>query len=348
MVGLMSLVMVGWHPSLAIYTGFHALIVGALWASKMAARYELQTGWRERYGMDEFGVTRLGKAVTRGSASLPTLIMWALAPREGQGLLAQPAAHCRLPGGRPRRRRRPPPAHLGPARPRRRRRPGPRGDAAAAVVAVGVAAAPPRRADLPLAGCGRSSGRPWWRSAWAASRCWPFGGPIARFLRRCVGGVGRSVDRRHRSRTGCARARCAPAGSKELSGRLAGAYGASRLPLSRPWHPRRRGAGLALAVRETPRPRLRSAHPWRPSGHRAESRHVGLGATVPERSQCLTVKRNADRTAADLSRSGSRRGAWLAGGWKGERQPERRRGKGDLTGGEWRPAPRLRRDAKAD
>ena len=65
------------------------MILAALWGSKMAARYELQTEWRERYGMDEFGVARLGKAVTRGSASLPTLIMWALAPREDQGMLAQ-------------------------------------------------------------------------------------------------------------------------------------------------------------------------------------------------------------------------------------------------------------------
>ena len=53
----------------------------------MASRYELQATWRERYAMDEFGVARLGKAVTRGAASLPTLIMWALAPREGDQML---------------------------------------------------------------------------------------------------------------------------------------------------------------------------------------------------------------------------------------------------------------------
>ena len=86
----MSLVMMGWHPSLAIYTGLHALIVAALMG---AARWPPATScrptWRERFGMDEFGVARLGKAVTRGSASLPTLIMWALAPREGQGLIEQ-------------------------------------------------------------------------------------------------------------------------------------------------------------------------------------------------------------------------------------------------------------------
>jgi hypothetical protein len=82
MVGVMALVMFGWIPPLAIYTGLHALIVAALLGPKMATRYELRPGWRERFAMDEFGVARLGKAVTRGASALPTLILWALAPRE--------------------------------------------------------------------------------------------------------------------------------------------------------------------------------------------------------------------------------------------------------------------------
>jgi hypothetical protein len=89
MMGLASLVMLGWHPALGIYAGLHGVIIAALMGNKMAARYDLRPDWRERYGMDEYGVTRLGKAVTRGSASLPSLLMWALAPREGQSLLMQ-------------------------------------------------------------------------------------------------------------------------------------------------------------------------------------------------------------------------------------------------------------------
>ena len=81
------MVMVGWQPSLAIYTVLHGVIIATLMGQKMAARYELQSAWRERYAMDEFGVARLGKAVTRGAASLPTLIMWALAPRDGDQML---------------------------------------------------------------------------------------------------------------------------------------------------------------------------------------------------------------------------------------------------------------------
>jgi hypothetical protein len=84
MVGLMALTMLGWHPTLAIYGGLHALVVLMLMGGKMAARYELRQGWRERFAMDEYGVSRLGKAVTRGAGALPTLILWALAPREPQ------------------------------------------------------------------------------------------------------------------------------------------------------------------------------------------------------------------------------------------------------------------------
>ena len=50
---------------------------------KMAARYDLQEAWRERYKMDEFGVARLQKTVTRAAASLPSVIIWALAPEGG-------------------------------------------------------------------------------------------------------------------------------------------------------------------------------------------------------------------------------------------------------------------------
>jgi hypothetical protein len=82
MVGVMALVMMGWIPALGIYAGLHGLVVLLLMGPKMEARYELLPAWRERYGMDEFGVARLGKAVTRGAGALPTLILWALAPRE--------------------------------------------------------------------------------------------------------------------------------------------------------------------------------------------------------------------------------------------------------------------------
>jgi hypothetical protein len=83
-MGLFALVLIP-EPELrvifGIFAGLHALVVVMLMGKKMAARYDMQPAWRERFGMDEFGVVRLGRAVTRASAALPGLIFWALGPR---------------------------------------------------------------------------------------------------------------------------------------------------------------------------------------------------------------------------------------------------------------------------
>ncbi len=88
MIAVASLVMGGaWNPILAAFGGLHGLIVLMLAGKKMAARYDEQPAWRERYAMDEFGVARLRKTVTRASASLPSVILWALGPKDpGQGM----------------------------------------------------------------------------------------------------------------------------------------------------------------------------------------------------------------------------------------------------------------------
>lgn len=70
------------RTAFAIFASLHALIIGALMGKKMSARYDMQPGWREHFGMDEFGVVRLGRAVTRASAALPGLLLWAFAPRQ--------------------------------------------------------------------------------------------------------------------------------------------------------------------------------------------------------------------------------------------------------------------------
>ncbi|HVV52871.1 MAG TPA: hypothetical protein VHO06_24635 [Polyangia bacterium] len=93
MVAIISLVMIGWMPVLAVYGALHALIVLPLAGKSMAARYDLQEGWRKRYRMDDLGVARLRKTITRSAASLPSLILWALGPKEpGQGMLVSLAA----------------------------------------------------------------------------------------------------------------------------------------------------------------------------------------------------------------------------------------------------------------
>jgi hypothetical protein len=90
MIAVAGLVQLGgWNPVMGVYGGLHGLVVLMLGGAKMAERYELQPAWRERYDMDEFGVARLRKTVTRASASLPSVILWALAPKEpGQAIFA--------------------------------------------------------------------------------------------------------------------------------------------------------------------------------------------------------------------------------------------------------------------
>ncbi len=88
MVAVFGMFQIGWVPALAIYGVLHALVVLPLAGRSMAARYDLQEGWRARYKMDDFGVARLRKTITRSAASLPSVILWALGPKEpGQGML---------------------------------------------------------------------------------------------------------------------------------------------------------------------------------------------------------------------------------------------------------------------
>jgi hypothetical protein len=98
MIAVASLVMIGgWQPFLGIFGAVHGLVVLMLAGKKMAERFDLQPAWRERYGMDEFGVARLRKTVTRASASLPSVIFWALGPKDpGQGMAVAAVAAVAL------------------------------------------------------------------------------------------------------------------------------------------------------------------------------------------------------------------------------------------------------------
>ncbi|HJZ86964.1 MAG TPA: hypothetical protein VKN99_17450 [Polyangia bacterium] len=87
MLAAFGMAMMGWQPALAIYGGLHALVVAGLYGTNMAALFEGQADWRKRWQMGDPAVQRLGRAVTRAGASLPSLILWALAPREEPGRL---------------------------------------------------------------------------------------------------------------------------------------------------------------------------------------------------------------------------------------------------------------------
>jgi len=64
----------------------HSLIALLLQGEKMAAVFDAKPAWRERWKLDEQGVIRVRKSVTRAASSLPALIMFALAPRQEQAL----------------------------------------------------------------------------------------------------------------------------------------------------------------------------------------------------------------------------------------------------------------------
>jgi|SRR5579871_2105745 len=73
-------------PTMVVFGVMHALVTLCLMGEKMAAVYEAKTEWRQRWNLDDNGVLRIKNSVTRAAASLPSLIMWALAPRDGAAI----------------------------------------------------------------------------------------------------------------------------------------------------------------------------------------------------------------------------------------------------------------------
>jgi hypothetical protein len=74
-------------PAMIIFGSMHAVIAVCLAGGKMAAIFDAKPAWRERWKIDEQGVIRVRKSVTRAASSLPAVIMFVLAPREGQEAL---------------------------------------------------------------------------------------------------------------------------------------------------------------------------------------------------------------------------------------------------------------------
>ncbi len=72
-------------PALAFLGATHAFIAVMLMGKSMSVHYEGRADWRARFKLDEDGVTRLGKSVTRAASSVPALVLFALAPRQEGG-----------------------------------------------------------------------------------------------------------------------------------------------------------------------------------------------------------------------------------------------------------------------
>ncbi len=80
-----SIVQIGMEPVLVFYGATHAFVSLALWGSGMSLAFDGRKEWRERFHLDENATHKLGKSVIRLGISLPYVILYALAPREGAG-----------------------------------------------------------------------------------------------------------------------------------------------------------------------------------------------------------------------------------------------------------------------
>jgi hypothetical protein len=95
-LGYSGVTLAGWtiftqksiDPVIAFYGLTHGIIALFLQGQKLVEEYDSKPAWRQALGLDEKSVLRVRHSVTRAAASLPTLILMALAPRQGsEGLL---------------------------------------------------------------------------------------------------------------------------------------------------------------------------------------------------------------------------------------------------------------------
>lgn len=80
---VVSMTQIGLEPVLLFYGLTHGAVSLVLWGTPMAAAFDGKSEWRERFSLDENGTHRLGKAIIRAGISLPYVVMYALAPRDG-------------------------------------------------------------------------------------------------------------------------------------------------------------------------------------------------------------------------------------------------------------------------
>ncbi len=83
------------HPILLFYGATHAGLSLLLWGGVMSLGFDGRKEWRERFHLDENATHKLGKSVIRLGISLPYIVLYALAPKEG----AAEALFAALAGG---------------------------------------------------------------------------------------------------------------------------------------------------------------------------------------------------------------------------------------------------------
>jgi hypothetical protein len=79
---------IGAEPVFLFIGGTHLAATVFLWGHTMSGPYDGQAGWRERFHMDDSAVQRLGRSVIRAGIMLPFFVLYALAPKPGDAVMA--------------------------------------------------------------------------------------------------------------------------------------------------------------------------------------------------------------------------------------------------------------------
>ncbi|HUQ06436.1 MAG TPA: hypothetical protein VM261_28225 [Kofleriaceae bacterium] len=91
-VGILMMWQLGLENFLLVWAGSNAAVSLLLSGESMAGAFDGRLDWRRRFHLDDNGVERLGKSVTRVGMSLPWLLLYALIPRPSEAMLLVPLA----------------------------------------------------------------------------------------------------------------------------------------------------------------------------------------------------------------------------------------------------------------
>ena len=91
-VGVLMMWQLGLENFLLIWAGSNAAVSILLAGESMSLAFDGRQDWRRRFHLDENGVERLGKSVTRVGMSLPWLLLYVLLPRPAEAAVLIPLA----------------------------------------------------------------------------------------------------------------------------------------------------------------------------------------------------------------------------------------------------------------
>jgi hypothetical protein len=89
-VGILMMWQLGLENFLLVWAGSNAAVSLLLAGDTMARAFDGRQDWRRRFHLDENGVERLGKSVTRAGMSLPWLLLYVLLPRPAEAAVLIP------------------------------------------------------------------------------------------------------------------------------------------------------------------------------------------------------------------------------------------------------------------